>query len=342
MFSSEVIKTNFAMSHIRRYEIMSGQVVNIHDAFFRQSLGDPALADAFLREHLPPEVASLLGPETPELRPGTFVDEELRQHQSDLLFRVHLKGNRDAFAYILVEHKSTPDPGARLQLLRYIVRILVQWYEREQRLPLPAVLPLLAHQGPKHWELSCEFVDLFGPVQEDLRPYLLSFRHALVDLARMDDEALSGEARLRAFLKALKYGRRRDLPDRLDIVLAEAPMLSETDLLAIVTYFDKGPISVHHKLMHEVLQRLVPERKEQIMGWFSQPYYEQGLAEGRAEGEAKILLRLLQRRFGTVPDSLRRRIVAADVGSIEAWAERAIDAPDLESVFDFIAAPIPA
>jgi hypothetical protein len=161
-------------------------------------------------------------------------------------------------------------------------------------------------------------------------------------LARMDDEALSGEARLRAFLKALKYGRRRDLPDRLDIVLAEAPMLSETDLLAIVTYFDKGPISVHHKLMHEVLQRLVPERKEQIMGWFSQPYYEQGLAEGRAEGEAKILLRLLQRRFGTVPDSLRRRIVAADVGSIEAWAERAIDAPDLESVFDFIAAPIPA
>jgi hypothetical protein len=94
--------------------------------------------------------------------------------------------------------------------------------------------------------------------------------------------------------------------------------------------------------MHEVLQRLVPERKEQIMGWFSQPYYEQGLAEGRTEGEAKILLRLLQKRFGAVPDSLRRRIVAADVGSIEAWAERAIDAPDLESIFGFIAAPIPA
>ena len=35
------------------------------------------------------------------------------------------------------------------------------------------------------------------------------------------DEALSATARLRAFLKALKYCRRPDLPERLDIILAE-------------------------------------------------------------------------------------------------------------------------
>jgi predicted transposase/invertase (TIGR01784 family) len=356
MSVSEAIETGFAVSHTRQFEIMSVQVANIHDAFFKQSLSDPVLAAAFLREHLPPELANLIGPEAPELCPGTFVDEELRQHHSDLLFQVHLKGSRDAFAYILVEHKSTPDPAARLQLLRYIVCILVQWHEREQRLPLPAVLPLLAHQGPKDWEFSCEFMDLFGPVAEEVRPYLPSFHHALVDLARMDDEALSGEARLRAFLKALKYGRRRDLPDCLDIVFAEAPVLTESDLFAIVTYLDKGPITVHHKLMHDVLQRLVPERKERIMGWFSQGYYEEGLAQGRTEGHtegrteglaeglsegaAKILLRLLQKRFGAVSDGLRQRIFAADVGSIEAWVERAIDAPDLESIFDLDAAQV--
>jgi predicted transposase YdaD len=63
---------------------MSKQLANIHDAFFKQALGDPELAGTFLREHLPGELADLLGPEVPEAVPGSFVDEELRQHHSDL------------------------------------------------------------------------------------------------------------------------------------------------------------------------------------------------------------------------------------------------------------------
>jgi len=142
---------------------MSNQPTNIHDAFFKQVLSDPSLAAPFLREHLPPEVADLLGPEPPEPIPGSFVDEELREHHSDLLFRMQLKTSHNAYAYILMEHKSSLDAGARLQLLRYVVRILIQ--------------------------------------------YIPSFRHALVDLAPMDDRTLSVETRLRAFLKALKYSR---------------------------------------------------------------------------------------------------------------------------------------
>jgi hypothetical protein len=78
------------------------------------------------------------------------------------------------------------------------------------------------------------------------------------------------------------------------------------------------------------LRRLVPHQAEQIMGYITQPFYDQG----KAEGEANILTRFLERRFGTVPDSLRQRIFAADVGSIETWVERAFDAPDLQSIFD--------
>jgi hypothetical protein len=219
--------------------------------------------------------------------------------------------------------------------LRYVVRILTQWYEQNQeQLPLPPVLPLLAHQGPGAWKPSCEFADLFGTVPAPLNPYLPSFRHALVDLALVGDLALSTEVRLRAFLKALKYSRRSDLPDCIDILLAEAPALHEKDLFVILTYLDKGPTALNNKVIHEALLRLVPERTEQIMGWLTQPYYDKGKAEGEAKGEAKILTRLLERRFGTLPGPLRQRIFAADVGSIEAWVERAFDAPDLQSIFD--------
>jgi predicted transposase YdaD len=329
---------------------MSSQVANIHDAFFKQVLSDQQAAGTFLREHLPSEVTGLLTCDLPERVPGSFVDEELRQHHSDLLFQVRLNTGQNAFAYILLEHKSSPDSAARLQLLRYIVRILVSWYEQNgKRLPLPPVLPLLVHQGPEDWGNSCEFVDLFGAVPEILRPHLPSFRHVLVDLGRVADERLSAQPRLRAHLKALKYARRHDLPEKIDALLAEAPVLEVLDVALILAYIDRGSVAVSPDVIHEVLRRLVPDREEEIMGHLTQPYFAKGLAEGRfeglaegrakglvegrAEGEAIALVRLLEKRFGVLPAPLRQRVFSADLGSIEAWFGQAIDGPDLESVF---------
>ena len=168
-----------------------------------------------------------------------------------------------------------------------------------------------------------------------------SFRHALVDLAPMDDHSLSSKVRLRAFLKALKYCRRPDLPYRLLTVLADAPELDGEDLLVILTYLEQGPITISSDVMHEALRRLVPKREERIMGGFAQPYFDKGKAEGIAEGiaegevrgRAKILSRLLEKRFGALPQSIQQQIAAADVVSIEAWFDRALDAADSRSVF---------
>ena len=70
------------------------------------------------------------------------------------------------------------------------------------------------------------------------------------------------------------------------------------------------------------------------MGWLTQPYYEKGIAEGKAEGIAKVLARILEKRFGTLPNSIRQRIFAANVTEMESWVERAFDAPNLQSVFE--------
>ena len=77
------------------------------------------------------------------------------------------------------------------------------------------------------------------------------------------------------------------------------------------------------------------------MGWFSQPYYDkgktegkvEGIAEGEARGKAKLLAYLLEKRFGTIPRPVHQRILTADVVSIETWANRALEARDLQSVF---------
>ena len=314
---------------------MSTPVSKIHDSYFKWGMSDPELACTFLREYLPLEVVSLLGPEPPEPLPGTFVDENLRQHHSDVLFRLHLKARRDAFAYVLVEHKSSPDPGARLQLLRYIVRLLTDLYEQNRRrLPLPLVLPMLVHQGPEGWKHSCEFTDLFGIVPAPLQPYLPSFRHAMLDLASIDNARLSSEVRLRNFLRTLQLGRHPDLNSHFGILFSEVSALPDMDVFRSVAYIESGPIPIDKKLFREALRRHMPEREERIMGWLTEPYYEQGIAEGEARGEAKTLVRVLEMRFGALPLSDRQRIFSADSTSIDAWIERVLTVPDLHSIFD--------
>lgn len=59
----------------------------------------------------------------------------------------------------------------------------------------------------------------------------------------------------------------------------------------------------------------------------------EGRVEGEAAGEAKALIRLAEKRFGPLPPALREQILAADADQVEAWFDRAIDAPSLNAVF---------
>ena len=60
---------------------------------------------------------------------------------------------------------------------------------------------------------------------------------------------------------------------------------------------------------------------------------QEGRAEGLQEGEARFLTRLLERRFGPLPDELAARIAAANTSQLERWHEAALDAPTCEAVF---------
>ena len=57
-----------------------------HDAFFKQVFSQPEHAVAFFKSHLPGEVVELVRWDELRLLPGSFVNTDLRQAHSDLLF----------------------------------------------------------------------------------------------------------------------------------------------------------------------------------------------------------------------------------------------------------------
>jgi predicted transposase/invertase (TIGR01784 family) len=62
-------------------------------------------------------------------------------------------------------------------------------------------------------------------------------------------------------------------------------------------------------------------------------YARDALNEGRAQGKADALQRLLTRKFGVLPSEISTKIAAASVAQIDRWFDAAIDGTSLDAVF---------
>jgi hypothetical protein len=164
---------------------------NIHDKMFRARFAAPEAAGLLFSEHLPAHIFGLFEPGPPELITGSFVDDELAEHCTDLLYGARLKRGGWAYVYVLVEHKSDPDPETPVQLLRYKANIWSRPPKGGAKLPLTPIIPLGVYHGARPWKVATTFHDLFRALDDEVRPLNAGFDYILIDLGQIDDEKLS-------------------------------------------------------------------------------------------------------------------------------------------------------
>ena len=85
--------------------------------------------------------------------------------------------------------------------------------------------------------------------------------------------------------------------------------------------------------MVRMVERLLEDDELLLELPYLQRIREEGRVEGRREGEAEMLLRLLRLRFGSVPADAITRVTTADPEMLLRWSERVLSAPTLEAVF---------
>ena len=86
-----------------------------------------------------------------------------------------LRGGGEAIVYVLLEHKSAPDPLVALQLLRYTTRLWDHHLRQGADPPLPPVVPLVFYHGRRRWKVATELSALLDP-PEELKPFVPRFR----------------------------------------------------------------------------------------------------------------------------------------------------------------------
>jgi hypothetical protein len=302
-----------------------------HDRYFRESFARVEVARDFLRHHLPATVLAELDLATLEISADTFVAEDLRGEWSDLVYRVAYRDGT-LEVYLLFEHKSWPEHWTLLQLLRYVVASGERFRKQHPKARrLPPVYPLVLYHGKRRWRVPRSFHELVAPLPEALAPFVPQFRYALQDISARTGAEIKGAVLTRLVLLALRH------------IFSDAPAERLRELLELIRQIEDvtAATEILYALLHYYVQASgrLDERDvrtllaEMPMGeTLMQTFIDRHRAEARQEGEAAVLLRQIERKFGPPGEAVRRRIAQADAETLLAWSERILTAEDLDAV----------
>lgn len=316
------------------------------DRAIRDALADPGNLRELLGR-VAPALADRLDYTRVEVVPPTFLLDDWRRRDSDLLLRLPFRDAAgEVLVCVLIEHQSTVDPAMPLRMLVYAVLYWErQWrtwedgHKRGDPLRLTPVVPIVFHTGPERWDAPRNLEDLFaGPAE--FRPYVPHWATEWCDLPTMaPEDLLAGEA----WWQALAVVRGEHIePTAFRELFTQA--LSRLEGLA-----DREPVR-WHQLLKMVLywglyrrgrreraelielartsqknverQQEVTRMAEQIELNYEQELILENRAIGALETARRILRRLLEHRFGSVPPEVALRLEAANLDQLEEAALR--------------------
>lgn len=235
--------------------------------------------------------------------------------------------------------------------------------------PLPLVYPFIVYSGDQPWNKPLELFTLFGE-QAKLAKKWFNHPVQLLDLQKLPDDQIKQHAWSGLVEFTLKHSK-SDFEVLLSQVLPWVHSIEETGsdgfslATAVVKYllngvdvqkvelFRKKILEIGGDLMPTLAQLLKQEgmlegiqkgmlegiqegRQKGMLEGIQQGIQKgrlEGIQEGELQGQAKIFLHLLKRRFRTVPSRYLVQIEQANAQSLFHWSEKILEAETIEEIF---------
>jgi predicted transposase YdaD len=292
-----------------------------HDRGYKRLFSHPLAVEGLLRGFLPEDWTGRLDFSTLEKVGNSFVSDDLRERHGDLIWRLRFNGEEGSwfYLYLLLEFQSTSDPFMAVRLLTYVSLLLEEIIRRQKLKPgdrLPAVLPLVLHNGKRPWRAPRDLASLFVEVPPGLRRYLPRLRYLLLDEGRLDLDRPELAGNPIAALFQLEVSKPSE--DFLLLTRKLADLLSREEDPEFRRTLNNWFISLVHRtfpgaIISQTMDLLeVPMLEETVQDWKRQLLKEgrrEGLRTGQIEMQ-KMLLQQMTLRFGRLPKKVRQRVEA--------------------------------
>jgi predicted transposase YdaD len=280
-----------------------------HDSGYKLLFSHPKMVEELLRGFIREGWVEDLDFGTLERVGDSYVSDDLRERHSDMVWRLRWRGEEEGwfYVYLLLEFQSTPDLFMALRLLGYVALLLaglVRTGKVTAAEGLPAVLPLVLYNGKRPWSVPLDLASLFRSVPPGCERYQPQLTYLLVDESRLLPEELDLPDSRVATLFRLETCAPQELPALAAQLAALLPPGDEEELRHDFTGW---LLRLLHRLRPGVTISEVVELEdvamleETLMEWQEQ---------ARVEGMRQLILRLLEQRFGALPQKVLRQLRA--------------------------------
>jgi len=274
------------------------------------------------------------------------------RRDGDMIWRIPRRDGEDSYLLLLLEFQSTSEHFMAVRVLIYAALLwqqLVRAGEVKSGGALPPVLPVVLYNGDARWRAPVAIRDLVAlPQGSSLWRWQPDISYYLIDAGSFTDADLAARDGLPALWFRLESA---DDPAAVTEVaeavlawLAGHPEYAAmravfAEFLAAMTPRPGADVPMSEEWM-EMQSRLLARAKVWTEAWRLEGVQEGlqqgrqlGHREGRQQGEAALLLRLMEHRFGTLPEPAITRVRAADIAELEQWGLRVLGAESLDDVF---------
>ena len=310
------------------------EIINPHAMFFEKVFSREDVAQDFLQNYLSETIVNRLDLKTIHLEKESFISNELKSSQADLLFSVRTIDEKIIFIYILLEHKSFIDRWVMLQLLGYIVKICERQREmnklnrqeiRKQNKHdgkpentgidteyLEPVLPVIIYHGKTEWGAQKPLSSLFHD-SENYQKYIPEFTYELINTADFNIDLFKGNVIVHIALMIMKHYFMDDFEEKVPELLkllAEFFEQYDTDLGFLEVFLRY--ISSNKKCDKEWLKKEVihvfKEKGEEFMNYWIEEGKEIGIEIGILKEGRRMLIEALKTKFNNVSNAIENII----------------------------------
>ncbi|MEW5189208.1 Rpn family recombination-promoting nuclease/putative transposase [Citrobacter freundii] len=265
-----------------------------HDAVFKKFLGPPDTVRDFLDTYLPASFHELFVLDTLKLEPGSFIEEDLRDSYSDVLWSLKTRTGK-GYIYALIEHQSSSDVHMAFRMMRYAIAAMQNHLDAGHK-TLPLVVPILFYHGvDSPYPYSLCWLDEFDDPETARQLYGSAF--PLVDITVVSDDEIMQHRRMALLELVQKHIRERDLMVLVDnlVALLVKGYANDSQVETLFNYLmQSGSAPRFEAFIREVALR-VPQHKERLMTiaeCLRESGRRRGLLEGKLEGKQDEALRI--------------------------------------------------
>jgi predicted transposase/invertase (TIGR01784 family) len=269
---------------------MQNNIHNLHDKFVKASFSDVDRAAAFFEQFLPEELQKSLNLATLKAIQESYIQADLNEHFSDIVFEVQTKDGGPIDLVLLFEHKSAPDKHVLVQVGHYIFSHRVKCINEKKELKV--IIPLIYYQGKKKWEKPI-LSNLFPRVEGSQNQYIPAINHVFIALSTLSDENIS-QIRNRLMAAAILAQKKGidfiKLEEDLKKILKLLPIEIEPgNFLQQMFVYIINVSEIPQPEFKKAIETIPPTIKSNIMTTYAQ-IKEEGKQEGILEGKLEGIL----------------------------------------------------